>query len=121
VTTMRRNGFTLIEVMVALAIVAIALAAGTQAVNALGRNAQRQSDMVLAQLCAENELAKVRLASQMPAVGDSMLACTQAGTVFTVAVTTTSTLNPNFRRVDVQVRDADQWPVLRLSTVVGRF
>ena len=31
------------------------------------------------------------------------------------------TLNPNFRRVDVQVRDADEAQVLRLSTVVGRY
>ncbi|HEY2257854.1 MAG TPA: type II secretion system protein, partial [Variovorax sp.] len=40
---------------------------------------------------------------------------------FGVTVTTTATLNPNFSRVDVQVRDADDAPVLRLSTVVGRY
>ncbi|MBC7393639.1 MAG: prepilin-type N-terminal cleavage/methylation domain-containing protein, partial [Variovorax sp.] len=56
------RGFTLIEVLVALAIVAIALAAGTQATMALTRNAQRQSDVLLAQLCVENELVKARLA-----------------------------------------------------------
>lgn len=115
------GGFTLIEVMVALAIVAIALAAGTQATSALTRNAQRQSDLVLAQLCAENELARVRLTPQMPPVGDSGQTCVQANTVFNVTVSTTATLNPNFRRVDVQVRDDAQRPVLRLSTVVGRY
>ena len=115
------RGFTLIEVLVALAIVAIALAAGTQASNALTRNAQRQSDLLLAQLCAENELVKVRLAPQMPAVGDAGLSCVQANTAFNVTVSTTPTLNPNFRRVDVQVRDEAQWPTLRLSTVVGRY
>ena len=41
-----------------LGIVAIALMAGLQATTALTRNAQRQSDIVLAQLCAENELVK---------------------------------------------------------------
>lgn len=115
------RGFTLIEVLVALAIVAIALAAGTQATNALTRNAQRQSDLVLAQLCAENEMVKARLAPQMPAVGDAGLTCVQANTIFNVTVSTTPTLNPNFRRVDVQVRDEAQWPILRLSTVVGRY
>ncbi len=114
-------GFTLIEVLVALAIVAIALAAGTQATSALTRNAQRQSDVMLAQLCAENELVKARLAPQMPAVGDAGSVCTQANTAFNVTVSTTPTLNPNFRRVDVQVRSADDAPVLRLSTVVGRY
>ena len=115
------RGFTLIEVLVALGIVAIALMAGTQATMALTRNAQRQTDVMLAQICAENELIKARLARQMPPVGDAGSVCTQADQGFGVTVTTTSTLNPNFRRVDVQVRDAFDAPVLRLSTVVGRY
>lgn len=114
-------GFTLIEVLVALGIVAIALMAGIQATMALTRNAQRQSDLMLAQMCAENELIKARLARQLPAVGDAGGVCTQANQNFGVTVSTTPTLNPNFRRVDVQVRDAYEAPVLRLSTVVGRF
>ena len=115
------RGFTLIEVLVALGIVAIALAAGTQATTALVRNSQRESDLLLAQVCAENELIKARLARQMPAVGDSGLVCTQANTTYNVTVSTTATLNPNFRRVDVQVRSQYDAPVLRLSTVVGRY
>ncbi|RYF83133.1 MAG: type II secretion system protein GspI [Comamonadaceae bacterium] len=115
------RGFTLIEVMVALAITAIALAAGAQASNALTRNAQRQSDMLLAQICAENELVKARLATMMPPIGEAAAVCDQAGTRMDVTVSTTPTLNPNFRRMDVQVRDAQQWPVLRLSTVIGRY
>lgn len=116
-----RRGFTLIEVLVALGIVAIALAAGAQATTALTRNAQRQSDVLLAGLCAENELIQARLANQMPAVGDAESNCTQASVIFNVLVSTTPTLNPNFRRVDVQVRDETMASVIRLSTVVGRF
>jgi general secretion pathway protein I len=116
-----RGGFTLIEVLIALGIVALALAAGSQATMSLTRNAQRQSDLLLADLCAENELAKARLARQMPAVGDSGSICVQAGVSFNVTTSTIATLNPNFRRVDVQVRDEANAPVLRISTVVGRF
>lgn len=115
------GGFTLIEVLIALGIVALALAAGSQATMSLTRNAQRQSDLLLADLCAENELVKARLARQMPAVGDSGSICVQAGVSFNVTTSTIATLNPNFRRVDVQVRDETNAPVLRISTVVGRF
>jgi general secretion pathway protein I len=115
------GGFTLIEVLIALGIVALALAAGSQATMSLTRNAQRQSDLVLADLCAENELAKARLSRQMPAVGDSGSICVQAGASFNVTTSTVSTLNPNFRRIDVQVRDEGNAPILRISTVVGRF
>ena len=73
------GGFTLVEVLVALAIVAIALLAGTRAASTLTSNAQRQTDIVLAHLCAENELVKARLSRQMPSVGDGTEAREQDG------------------------------------------
>lgn len=114
------RGFTLVEVLVALGIVAIALMAGLQATSALTRNATRQTDVVLAHLCAENELSGVRLSSQMPSIGDTRVACEQAGRRYDVAVTVSPTPNPQFRRVDAQVFEA-ALPVLRLSTIVGRY
>jgi general secretion pathway protein I len=114
------RGFTLVEVLVALAIVAIALMAGVQATASLTRYAQRQSDMVLAQLCAENALVTVRLARQMPGVGDSTVACEQAGRSLSVLLVVRPTPNPNFRRVDAKVTDGEV-PIWRLTTVVGRY
>ena len=114
------RGFTLIEVLVALAIVAIALTAGLQATSALTANALRQSSVLLAQICAENELVKARLSRQMPDIGDSTVECDQAGRVFAVTVSVLPTPNPSFRRVDATVVDGSS-PVLRLSTIVGRF
>ena len=114
------RGFTLVEVLVALGIVAIALMAGLQATSALTRNAARQTNVVLAHLCAENELSRVRLSSQMPSIGDTRVACEQAGRRYDVAVTVSPTPNPQFRRVDAQVFEATL-PVLRLSTIVGRY
>lgn len=113
-------GFTLIEVLVALAIVAIALMAGMQATTALTRNAMRQSVMLLAQVCAENELVRLRLSKQMPGVGDSSVACEQAGRQLTVSVSVRPTPNPNFHRVEAQVLEGNT-PLLQLATVVGRI
>lgn len=114
------RGFTLIEVLVALAIVAIALVAGLQATAALTNNAQRQSDVLLAHICAENELARLRLSKQMPGVGDSEAPCEQAGQAFTVRLKVSGTPNPSFRRIDAQVFTGTS-PLLKISTVMGRF
>jgi general secretion pathway protein I len=118
------RGFTLIEVMVALAVVAIALAAGVRASGALTQTSERQTEVLLAQLCAENELVKMRLARQMPNVGDSAFACDQAGRRFGGQLSVQPTPNPNMRRVDAKVLASEQEGapvVLQISTVVGRF
>ena len=115
--TARVCGFTLIEVLVALAIVAIALLAGLQATTALTNNAMRQSDVLLAHVCAENELVGIRLLKQMPGVGNKTSVCEQAGRNLQVTLSVQPTPNPKFRRVDAQISDGSI-PVLRLSTVV---
>jgi len=48
------------------------------------------------------------------------LPCEQAGRSLVVALTVRPTPNPNFRRVDAQVRDGEV-PIWRLTTVVGRY
>lgn len=115
-----QRGFTLIEIMVALAIVSIALFAGAQAISALTRGAQRQSDVLLANICAENELTRIRLAKQMPSVGDGTASCEQAGKLFNLRIQVRPTPNPSFRRVETLVLD-ETTPVLNISTIVGRY
>ncbi|MDM7941036.1 MAG: type II secretion system minor pseudopilin GspI [Hydrogenophaga sp.] len=118
------RGFTLIEVLVALAVIAITLAAGLQATGALTRAAVRQSDQWLAQLCAENELTRLRLQRQLPATGDSDMACEQAGRQLRVRLAVLPTPNPNFRRIDAVVEgdvDGNSVRLLTLSTVIGRY
>jgi general secretion pathway protein I len=112
---------TLIEVLVALAIVATALATGIKAAAALGNNAERLADTLAAQWCAENELGALRLSQQFPAVGDSDFSCQQLGRSYDGHLIVRTTPNPNFRRVDAQVVDAQGHTLLRLSTVVSRF
>lgn len=122
--TTRPRGFTLIEIMVALAVVALTLGAGIQAAGALTRQAERQTDQWLAQLCAENELARLRLSTQWPGLGESESACEQGGRTLRVRLGIQATPNPNFRRIEARVDDptgTEATVLLSLSTVLGRY
>ena len=115
------RGFTLIEVLVALAIVAVALGAGVQAAGALANNTQRMLDVTSAQWCADNELANIKLSRQFPSIGDTEFQCSQLGRQYKGLLSVRPTPNPNFRRADAQMSDEQGHTLLRLSTVLGRY
>jgi general secretion pathway protein I len=117
---MKSDGFTLIEVMVALAIVAITLGAGIKAAGALSNNAERLAEISQAQWCADNQLTNLKLAHQALNVGDSDFTCEQLGRSFQGKLIVRSTPNPNFRLVDAQVNNESGSPVFKLSTVLPR-
>ncbi|MBH2015514.1 MAG: type II secretion system minor pseudopilin GspI [Burkholderiales bacterium] len=115
------RGMTLIEVMVALAIVAITLTTGMKAAGGLTVNAQRMSDLTSAQWCAENQLTTLRMGKIFPPVGDSDFTCAQMGRQMPGHMVVRPTPNINFRRVDAEVLDEQRQPIVKLSTVVSRF
>lgn len=121
-TLNRAAGFSLIEVLVAIGIVALAMIAGMAVSMTLTRYAERQPELVLAQLCAQNDLARLHLQMQWPDVGESVRACTQAGREFRVQQSVAATESPDFRQVRTQVQSAGlQQVLLNLSTVIGRY
>ncbi len=117
----KAGGMTLIEVLVALAIVAITLSAGIKAAGGLTLNAQRMADLTVAQWCAENELTDLRLAKIFPPVGDTDFTCKQLGRELPGHMAIRPTPNANFRRVDAQVMDESEQPIVKLSTILPRF
>lgn len=115
------RGFTLLEVLVAIAIAAISLAAGLRAAGVLTDNAGRLADVTAAQWCADNQLTAMRLARAFPGVGDADFKCEQLGRTYEGKIVTRPTPNPNFRRVDAVVLDEAGRVIVSISTVLGRL
>lgn len=115
-----QQGLTMVEVLVALAITAVALLAAGQAMRALTHAAERQQQVMLAQWCADNALVQLRLHPQYPAIGESTHTCAQWGQVLDVQMLVSGTANPSFRRVQAKVMHGG-YSVLSVSTVLGRY
>ena len=99
----RRAGFTLVEVLVALAIVAIALLAALRAASQGTSNVGELRARLLAGWVAENLLAEQRARVDWLPLGIQRGTTLQAGLEFGWREEVISTPNPAFRRVDVFV------------------
>lgn len=96
------GGFTLIEVLVAIAIVAIALTAGLRAAGLVVESAARQEQSMFGELCAANALAEMRAERVFPSTGSaSTQSCKQAGLEFELRIETSPTPNPSLRKLTV--------------------
>ena len=105
---MRARGFTLLEVLVALVIIGVALAASMRGAMSLTNTAEYSRDKLLALLTAENRLLELRLARERLEPGEEILPCDQGGIAFTCAQAVKPTPNPFFRRVEVRVFRSDE-------------
>ena len=99
----RSRGFTLIEVLVAVAVLAIAMAAIIGATARMANNASYLRDKTLATLVAHNRLARYELSSTWPAVGTDSGTVTLAGQNWKWKSKVSNTQDPSLRRVDVTV------------------
>ncbi len=99
----RQFGFTLLEVLVALVIIATALGAGMRAIASLTGNSADLRELTLAGWAAENRLAELSIEGVWPAVGQRRFACPQEENLFTCEERVNQTPNAAFRTVDVRV------------------
>lgn len=115
---LRTEGFTLIEVLVALAILAVALAAAVRATGTAADGAVDLKERLLATWIAQDRLAEYAALSRWPEIGAREGAAEQAGVQFAWRETVSGTPNQRFRRVEVQVFPA-RAPKYAIATLVG--
>jgi general secretion pathway protein I len=101
----RRRGFTLVEVLVALAILAVALAAGFRSIAQSAEVAAALKSRTLALWVAQNRLALAQLEAPTPLPGTRNGSARQAGITFAWEETISGTPNPAFRKVDITVSE----------------
>jgi general secretion pathway protein I len=115
----RRRGFTLIEVLVALAIAAVGLAAVLAVVTNTARNSVYLHDKTFASWIALNRLTEVRLDKALPSVDRTSGEVDYGRDKWKWQQTVTQTEVPGMRRVDVSVRHASDPEDAALATVTG--
>jgi general secretion pathway protein I len=101
-------GFTLLEVLVALTIIAVALAAALRGAMALTGNSRDVDLRLYAVMLAENQLLEMRFARTQATTGETRFDCEQGGVVFSCRQVVTATPNPFFRRVEIHVAENAQ-------------
>ena len=106
-TQSRTRGFTLVEVLVALAIVAIGMAALLAALGSSADSATYQRDKTFAEWVALNRIEEVRLALQRPSKGKSEGETEMAGVKWKWGQEVLETEVKGILRIDVSAKPAD--------------
>ncbi len=118
----RSRGFTLLEVMVALTVVALGMLAAFGTINQSTLNAVRLQDRTLANWIAMNRLTEMRVANSFPDTGSSDGDVEMAGLQWRWIADVSETQVEGLRRVDVSVSYADTPDeiVITVSGFLGR-
>lgn len=117
----RCRGFTLIEVLAALVIVALGMLGVIEAVTQTARNGTYLRDKTLAHWIAMNLITERRLLANAPEVSKSSDEVEFAGQRWRWTMVVTQTQVDSLRRMDVSVRRAEAPEDSSLTTVTGFY
>ena len=110
------GGFTLIEVLVALAIVGFALSAMAATMVQMLNAANTMRDRTYASWIAHNKVTEMRLSNVLPEVGTTRGETTYAGVEWEWSALVSETGVENLYRIDVSISFPGQEPMMRPVT-----
>jgi general secretion pathway protein I len=119
--TIAQRGFTLIEVLAALVIVALGMIAAIQAVTQSARNGTYLRDKTLAHWIGMNVLTERRLQAATPDIAESTGRVEFANQQWQWTMKVTQTQVQSLRRIDIAVRHAETPDGTPLANVSGFY
>jgi general secretion pathway protein I len=117
----RNRAFTLIEVMVALLVVAIGMLGAITAVSQAAGNSGYMRDKTVAHWVALNKLTEVRLQKNAPKVDKTSDEVEMGGRKWKWTMNVTHTQVETMRRIDITVRPEEAPETTRLASITGFF
>ncbi len=115
----KSKGFTLLEVMVALFVVAVALGGVIKVMGNSAVNSSRLSNKTFAQWVALNQIAELRINKEWPKFGEEKGDQEMADRDWRWLQKIIKTEDDNLKRVEVSVWSANDGDIDPLATVVG--
>lgn len=117
----REEGFTLIEVLVALAIIAVAMSAAVRVAGLMTQSSGVLRDRSVAMIAAQSRMAELRLEGRLPN-GVKAVECDQGRLMLRCEQVIASAENGRLLRIGIQVfdRNQDAPPLARLETLLPR-
>lgn len=119
----RQRGFTLLEILVAMAVLAIALAAVVGSASSHVNNLNKLYERTLAEWVAMNQVTAWQLRSEWPPAGTREGDIAMAKRDWHWRITVSNTDDASIRRLDVEVvgnNDNDAPPLSHLIAYLGR-
>jgi general secretion pathway protein I len=121
-TRSRESGFTLIEVLVALAIIAVAMSAAVRVAGLMTQSSGVLRDRSIAMIAAQTRMAELQLEGRLP-IGLKAQDCDQGRLLLRCEQASATAENGRLLKVGIQVfvRNQDAPPLARLETFLNRL